>query len=289
MAIVHTKYEVETGTAQFIVADPSTKKCAIIDSVLDFNISTSNFTTTSAKQLIQIIQENGYELEWILDTHIHADHVTASHYLKTQFPSAKIGISDIVKKVRERFAPMYNQCPQENTQFWDVFFNDEDEFKIGDLNVKVIGLPGHTPACLGYYIEDDSVFTGDTVFLPDVGTARCDFPGGSAETLWESIQKLLSKITKNTKIYVGHDYGLGGKREVKTETTFDEILSANIHLKEGIDKGQFIEFRNKRDTDLALPRLFHASIQLNIRAGQFPPPSPNGKTFIVYPVALIEN
>jgi len=285
-AEVHFIYEEETGTAQYVVADPTTRKAMIIDSVLNMNISTGDFTTKSAKQLIKILEDNNYELQWILETHIHADHVTASHYLKTKFPNALMGISEHVRQVRKLFAPRYDQVYDENNLFWDKYFVDGEVFDLGDFKVHVIGIPGHTPADLGFYIEDDSIFTGDSVFMPDVGTARCDFPGGSAETLWASIQKLKSKITKNTRIYVGHDYGLNGKREIQYETSLDHIISQNVHLNENVQPEQFIEMRKTRDATLGLPRLFHASIQINIMGGQFP--VHNGRTGIIYPVALID-
>ena len=290
MALVHTKYEEETGTAQYLVADPTTKKCAVIDTVLNFNISTGEFKPKSANELISIINENGYELEWILETHIHADHVTASNFFKTTYPKAKLGISTHVRKVAKHFAPQYNQTYDENewNNFWDVYFKEGDEFTIGELKVKIIELAGHTPADIGYYIENDSIFTGDSVFMPDVGTARCDFPGGSPEVLWESIQHLLTTITPSTKIYVGHDYGLGGARPVQTQTTYEEIQTHNIHLKSGTEKEQFVDMRSTRDKNLSLPRLFHASIQLNIRAGHFPTFN-SSSPFLVYPISLLPN
>jgi len=275
-AVVHTFQEKETGTGQLIVACPQTKKCAIIDAVLNYNPASGEMTTTSADELLSFCAEKGYEVEWILDTHVHADHITAMHYLKNK-TNAKRGIGEHVKQVQDTFREMYN-LPESFCEgsFWDSLWKDGDTFSIGDMKVHVLNTPGHTPADVSYYIENDCVIVGDSIFMPDLGTARCDFPGGSVDVIWESIEKLKA-LPKDTRMFVGHDYPSG--REFSVETSVTQQLETNKHVKLGTPKEEFVKTRSERDATLGTPRLLHPSLQFNIRGG-VPPPS----GFVVVPL-----
>jgi glyoxylase-like metal-dependent hydrolase (beta-lactamase superfamily II) len=278
-AIVHVIEEKESATGQFIVVDPATKKCAIIDPVLDYEPASGKIKTITADNLLAIVQENGYELEWILDTHVHADHISGSHYLKTK-TGAKNAIGVHIKVVQESVVQIYG-LPHSHIEgdFWDTFWNDGDEFNIGELKVKILHSPGHTPADVAYYIEDDCVFTGDSIFMPDNGTARCDFPGGSVDTIWESIQRILS-LPPHVRVYVGHDYPPQG-RTFTVSTTIESERAENKHVKIGTSREEFIGFRKARDAVLGVPRLLHPSLQFNVRAGLAPPSG-----FVKIPIVL---
>ena len=285
-AIVHLLPEAETATAQFVVACPETKKAAIIDSVLDYNPASGKTSTGSINAIVSLVNEHGYEVQWILDTHVHADHITGMAVLKTIYPNATTGIGKNVKDVQKHFATAFGLPDAAiEDQFWDVLLEDDQEFSIGNLKVKCIHTPGHTPADLSFYIEDDAIFTGDSVFMPDMGTARCDFPGGSVEHLWNSLQKLLS-LHPSTRVFVGHDYKPGG-REYQAETTIASQKEANIHLKDGTSKDEFTSMRSNRDKELGVPRLLYPSIQFNIRGGHPPLPDPNGTSYVKIPVSGI--
>lgn len=281
-ASVTCKFEMVTGTAQFVVACPETKKCAIIDPVLNYDPASGKSSTTSADELIQFVKDGGLECEWILETHAHADHLTASHYLREQLPGSKTAIGARFSIVQDTFRKLYN-LPQSYIEgnFFDKFWEEGDKFSIGNLGVEVLFTPGHTPADLSYYIKDDAVFTGDSIFMPDMGTARCDFPGGNTETLWNTLQKLLS-LPEGTRCFVGHDYGPGG-REYAAETTIGEQKKSNKHAKDGITKEEFIEMRTTRDAQLNAPRLLHPSLNWNIRGGHPPPPEDNGMSYVKIP------
>ncbi|HCR85434.1 MAG TPA: MBL fold metallo-hydrolase [Alphaproteobacteria bacterium] len=275
-------YDKDTATFTYVISDSATNKCAIIDPVLDYDMHSGKSKTTSADIVIKYIQDNDLQIEWILETHIHADHLTSSSYIKEKL-GGKIGIGENIKEVLNFWVPMFNSVfdtPLDGKQF-DKLFKDCEKFNIGNLEVKVIHTPGHTPACLCYHVEN-SIFVGDTIFTPALGTARTDFPGGSAKTLYNSIQKILA-LPDETKIYVGHDYPAEGK-EPQYVCTVKEQKESNILVNKNITEEQYIETRNKRDFGKAVPRLLLPSIQVNLRVGKFGKPEENGIQYIKVPV-----
>ncbi|KAF2070991.1 hypothetical protein CYY_007686 [Polysphondylium violaceum] len=282
--------ELESATGQVLIVDPTTKKCAILDSVLNYAQASAKTSTTSIDQVIKVVEENQYHVDWILESHIHADHLSAAHYLKSKFPAAKTAIGEGTKIVQKTFKTVYNlehSFPVDGSQF-DQLWKDGDTFNIGNLKVQVIHTPGHTPSCVSYYIENDCVFVGDTMFLPDVGTARCDFPNGSASTLFDSMKKVLA-LPEHVKVYVCHDYPPStGERKICFETTIGEQKKLNKHIKDGVSKEEFIEMRTTRDATLKAPQLLLPSIQVNIRAGELPPKEDNGISYIKLPLNYLK-
>ncbi len=276
-------FDTATNTVSYVVKDPNSNKCAIIDSVLDFDYASGHTNTKSADEVIAYVKAEGLEPEWLLESHVHADHLSAAPYIQEQV-GGKIGIGDQISVVQDVFGKVFNEgtaFQRDGSQF-DRLFSEGDTFKIGDLEVNVMHTPGHTPACLTYVVED-AAFVGDTMFMPDFGTARCDFPGGSAETLYSSIQKILS-LPDETKIFVGHDYKAPGRDDFAWETTVAEQKARNIHVAEGKDKDTFINMRTKRDAELNVPKLIVPAIQVNMRAGQMPEPDANGQVYLKVPV-----
>lgn len=272
-----------TNTVSYVVKDPDSKACAIIDSVLDFDFSSGHTDTKCADQIIEYVKAEELTPVWLLESHVHADHLSAAPYLQQQV-GGKIGIGEKISVVQEVFGKVFNEGTEfqrDGSQF-DKLFKEGDTFKIGALDVNVLHTPGHTPACLTYVIED-AAFVGDTMFMPDFGTARCDFPGGSAEMLYNSIQKILS-LPDETKIFVGHDYKAPGREDFAWETTVAEQKAMNVHVATDKNKDAFIEMRNKRDSELSLPKLIVPSIQVNMRAGQMPAPEENGQVYLKVPV-----
>lgn len=286
MAItIKTFFDPDTATFTHIVSDPSTHKAAIIDSVLDYDQYSGRTSTKSADQVIFYIKENNLTVEWILDTHIHADHITASHYLKENL-GGTIGIDVKIKDVLALWVPIFNIEKDTNldaSQF-DHLFKDGEVFKLGNVDVKVIHTPGHTPACSSYLIED-AIFVGDTLFMPDLGTARTDFPGGNAAILYDSIKKILS-LPDSTRIFMCHDYPPKG-RDVTWVTTVKNQKGQNILIHDGISKDEYVVVRNKRDEGKAVPKLLLPSIQANLRAGTFEAPEENSVRYIKIPVDKI--
>ena len=277
-------YDNATATITYVVADEVNKKCAIIDPVLDYDQAAGKTSTNSADEVIEYIQNKEYEIEWILETHIHADHLTASDYIKDKL-GGKSGIGDKITDVLQHWVPVFNSAddtPLDGSQF-DMVFANGDKFKIGDIAVYVIHTPGHTPACISYYIEDEGVvFVGDTVFMPHLGTARADFPGGDTETLYNSIQKIFS-LPDETIILTCHDYPKEGE-EAKWETTVAEQKKNNIMINANISKEEYIEKRKARDKNLAVPKLLLPSIQFNLRVGKMPKAEDNGIQYIKIPI-----
>ncbi|SHI79571.1 Glyoxylase, beta-lactamase superfamily II [Shimia gijangensis] len=275
-----------TNTISFIVKDPDSTACAIIDSVLDFDYSSGRTDTRSADQVIAYVQDNGLKVEWLLESHVHADHLSAAPYIQEKV-GGKIGIGENITMVQDTFGKVFNEGTEfqrDGSQF-DQLFTEGDSLMIGQMRADVLHTPGHTPACLTYVIGD-AAFVGDTLFMPDFGTARCDFPGGSSETLFASIQKILA-LPDETRIFVGHDYKAPGRDEFAWETTVAEQKARNIHVGEGKDKGTFIEMRDARDATLAMPKLIIPSLQVNMRAGQMPEPDDQGDVFLKVPVNKI--
>lgn len=281
-AIVTLFREPTTETGQLVVACPTTKKCAIIDPVLDFDMGKNKVETTSADALINFCKEQEYTIEWAMDTHIHADHISATYYIQ-QKTGCKTAIGAKVAPVQKHFCEFFGfPASFIEGKFWDHHWHDGDSFTVGDLTVNVIHTPGHTPADLSYYIPDDCLFTGDSIFMPDMGTARCDFPGGDVEQLWESMQKILA-LPKHVRVFVGHDYCPNG-REYSIETTVADQLASNKHVKEGTSKEEFTTFRKERDAQLGLPRLLFPSMQFNIRGGRPPKVDGQENLLIRYPL-----
>jgi glyoxylase-like metal-dependent hydrolase (beta-lactamase superfamily II) len=271
-----------TGTVSYLVADPATKVAAIIDPVLNYEGSSGRTQTTSADAMLAAVKSRGLKVAWILETHVHADHLTAAAYLQTQ-TKAKIGIGAEITRVQQTFGTIFSVLDyvKPNAGDFDHAFKDGEAFNIGSLTARVIHTPGHTPACLAYHVGD-AVFVGDTIFMPDFGTARCDFPGGDAATLYRSIQKILS-LPDATRIFVGHDYGVNG-RPVAWETTVAAEKDGNIHVGSGATLENFVEMRTARDKTLALPNLILPSVQVNIRGGKLPAPEANGIAYLKMPI-----
>ncbi len=278
-------FDQKTSTFTYLVIDTTSNKCAIIDSVLDYDMNSGRVTTDSADKVIQYIKQNKLDLEWILETHAHADHLTASSYIKKAL-GGKIGIGEHIKKVLEFWVPLFNtghDTKLDGSQF-DHLFKDEEVFKIGSIEVKVIHTPGHTPACLSYLMED-AVFVGDTIFMPYVGTARTDFPGGSARALYQSIHKLFS-LKDTTRILTCHDYPPKGQN-VKFMSTVAEQKLNNVMINVNVSEEEYIIARNKKDEGKAVPRLLLPSIQVNMRAGDLGEKENNGKNYIKIPINSI--
>lgn len=279
-------FDEETNTVSYVVREPQGRACAIIDSVLDFDHAAGRTATHSADRIIDHVRSEGLTVEWILETHVHADHLSAAPYLQEKV-GGRIGIGDRITVVQETFGKVFNEGTEfqrDGSQF-DALFREGDSFHIGQLRGDVLHTPGHTPACLTYVIGD-AAFVGDTLFMPDFGTARCDFPGGSSETLYDSIQKILS-LPDETRIFVGHDYKAPGRDEYAWETTVAEEKERNVHIGHGRSKEEFVRMRNERDATLGMPRLIVPSLQVNMRAGHFPPPEPDGKVFLKLPINVL--
>ena len=266
--IVDAFFEAQTNTISYIVTDPVTKACAVIDSVMDIDYAAGRLTSESADKLIAHIQANGLSLEWIIETHVHADHLSAAPYIQDRM-GGKTGIGARIMEVQETFGKIFNEGTEfqrDGSQF-DALFEDGDSYKIGELDAFVMATPGHTPACMAH-IVGDAAFTGDTLFMPDGGSARADFPGGDAGQLYDSIQRLLS-LPDALRLFICHDYGPNG-RAIAWETTIGDEKNTNIHLKDGQTREEFVELRETRDATLAMPKLIIPSLQVNMRAGEMP-------------------
>jgi glyoxylase-like metal-dependent hydrolase (beta-lactamase superfamily II) len=273
----------DTYTYSYVVSDPATKKAAIIDSVLDYDAASGRTSTVTADEIIAYVKEHELDVEWLLETHIHADHLSAAPYLKEKV-GGLIAIGEYITTVQNVFGDLFNAEKaflRDGSQF-DHIFKDGDTFEIGELKARVMHTPGHTPACLSYVIED-AVFVGDTLFMPDYGTARCDFPGGDAAILYQSIQKLF-ELPDDTVVYLCHDYQAEGRDYYHFKTTIKEQRENNIHVGGGATEEDFVKMRNARDATLAMPHLILPSVQLNMRAGEFPPAEDNGTVYFKIPI-----
>ncbi|ATO18388.1 MBL fold metallo-hydrolase [Acinetobacter sp. LoGeW2-3] len=276
-------FDENTNTFSYVVSDPASQQCAIIDSVLDYDAASASTSTTHADQIIAYVRAQNLTVEWILETHVHADHLTAAQYLRSVL-GGKIAMSHKISLVQETFSSIYNlDIKQFNAlQPFDYLFEDEEAFRIGNLEAYNIPTPGHTPACLSYVIGD-AVFVGDTLFMPDYGTARCDFPRGSAETLYDSLQKLF-QLPDQTRVFLCHDYLPKDRQHFVCQTDIQTQKTQNIHIRHGISKAEFVEMRNQRDAGLNMPKLILPAIQVNMRAGQFPEPEANGISYLKLPL-----
>lgn len=280
--IVHGIFDAATWTVTYVVYEKEGSACAIIDSVLDYDPKSSRTSTQSADQVIAFVREKNLQVQWILETHAHADHLTAAPYLKAQL-GGQTAIGDHITVVQRVFKGIFNlevSFKDDGTQF-DRLLQMDETFSIGNLSAKVLYVPGHTPACVAYQMGD-AVFVGDTLFMPDVGSARCDFPGGCAKTLYASVQKILS-LPENTRLFMCHDYP-PDDRAVRFETTVAEQRAHNIHLHDGIDEAEFVRMRTARDATLAMPVLILPAVQINIRAGELPPREDNGVSYLKIPL-----
>ncbi len=276
-------FDEATNTVSYVVRAPEGRTCAIIDSVLDYDQAAGRTDTTSADKIIDWVQAEGLTCAWILESHVHADHLSAAPYLQERL-GGKIGIGSHITVVQNTFGKVFNEgtaFQRDGSQF-DALFEDGDSFHIGQMRADVMHTPGHTPACLTYVIGD-AAFVGDTLFMPDFGTARCDFPGGSAEDLYASIQKILS-LPDETRIFVGHDYKAPGRDEFAWETTVGEQKALNVHIGEGRPLEEFVSMRQARDAKLGMPRLILPSLQTNMRAGHMPEPEDNGQRYFKVPI-----
>jgi len=280
---VHSFFDPATFTYSYVVQDAVSNSCAIIDSVLDYDAPSGVTSTRSADALVAFVQDNSLNLEWILDTHIHADHLSAAQYLKDKL-GGEVAIGECVGAVQSAFAKVFNIFDDfgTNGEQFDRLFSDGSSFSIGNLSARVMHTPGHTPACLTF-VFDGFAFVGDTLFMPDYGTARTDFPGGDAATLYLSIQKILS-LPADTVLYMCHDYGTETRKEFMNETTVAEQSESNIHIHEGISEGEFVKFRETRDATLRTPALLYPAVQFNMRAGVYPRAESNGTRYFKIPV-----
>ncbi|MDR0210406.1 MAG: MBL fold metallo-hydrolase [Pseudomonas putida] len=283
---VEALYDKVTSTISYLVLDRSSGQCALIDSVLDYDPKSGRTSTESADALIARVQALGAKVQWILETHVHADHLSAAAYLKGKL-GGHVAIGALITQVQKTFGELFNEAPgfaRDGSQF-DVLLEDEEIFLIGNLRARALHTPGHTPACMSYVVEDSgemAVFVGDTLFMPDYGTARCDFPGADARMLYRSIRRLLA-FPDQTQLFMCHDY-LPGGREMRFVTTVAEQRAHNIHIHQGISEDDFVAMREARDATLDMPVLILPSVQVNMRSGQFPEPEGNGVSYLKIPL-----
>ncbi|AZV93109.1 MBL fold metallo-hydrolase [Kerstersia gyiorum] len=280
-ALIESFYDADTATVTHIVADPDTGQAAVIDSVLNFDAAAGRISHQSADRILALLRSRGWRLQWLLETHAHADHLSAAPYLKAH-AGGEIGIGSHIQDVQRVFKGIYHlsDLSTDGREF-DRLFDDDEAFSLGRLTVRVMHTPGHTPACLTYIIGRDA-FVGDTLFMPDYGTARCDFPGGDAATLYRSIRRVLS-LPPETRLHLCHDYPAEGV-EPRWVTTVAEQRTGNIHVHDGISEADFVRMRTDRDRTLPMPRLILPSVQVNVRAGRLPEPEENGVRYLKLPL-----
>jgi glyoxylase-like metal-dependent hydrolase (beta-lactamase superfamily II) len=280
--LVHGLFDKATWTVTYVVHDGPGTACAVIDSVLDYDPKSGRTRTNSADQVIAYVKAHNLQVQWILETHAHADHLSAAPYLQHHL-GGRIAIGARITGVQKVFKGIFNLEPEfavDGSQF-DVLLRDDQVIEFGALSARVMSVPGHTPACVAYQVGD-AVFVGDTLFMPDVGTARCDFPGGDARTLYASVRRILS-LPEDTRLFMCHDYPPGG-RPIEFETTVAAQRQANIHMHDGISEEQFVQMRTKRDATLEMPVLILPAVQINIRAGHLPPKEANGTAYVKIPL-----
>jgi glyoxylase-like metal-dependent hydrolase (beta-lactamase superfamily II) len=284
--IIHPFFDEPTNTVSYIVADPASKEAAVIDPVLDYDPNSGSVDIRSVETMLRVAKEHSYRIVWTLETHAHADHLSGSPYIKAK-TSAKIGIGEHIKDVQRIFRPIFDATDlKTDGSDFNHLFKDGEHFKVGELDAEVIYTPGHTPADVTYKIED-AAFVGDTLFMPDYGTARADFPGGDAHRLYRSIRKLLG-LPGETRLFMCHDYKAPGRETYAWESTVGEQRAHNVQIHDGISEEAFVTMRKARDPTLAAPRLLLPSIQVNIRAGRFPAPESNGTTYLKIPISFAE-
>ena len=275
-------FDPHSNTISYVVQDPASTACAIIDPVMEFDQAAGRLTYESADQIAAFVDASGLRVAWIIETHVHADHLSGAPYLQDRL-GGKIGIGEHVQTVQDTFGKIFNEGTEfqrDGSQF-DALFEEGDTYKIGGLDAFVMATPGHTPACMCHVIGD-SIIVGDTLFMPDGGSARADFPGGDARELYQSIRKVLS-LPQSMRMFICHDYGPGG-REIAWETTVGQQRAENIHVKDGVDEEAYVKMRTERDAQLAMPKLIIPSVQVNMRAGDLPEPDSDGKRYLKVPV-----
>ncbi|KAL7516699.1 hypothetical protein ACHAWX_001684 [Stephanocyclus meneghinianus] len=286
--LVHGLYHADTATVTYVISDPASLETIILDSVMDYDASSGCSSDEHNKRVVAYCEEHKLNVRYILESHVHADHLTGAQYLKSMYPNAKTGIGANVTTVQRTFAKIFNYSPKDlatdGSQF-DLLFQDGDTLPLGDNQVSVIHTPGHTPACV-CYVAGDAVFTGDTIFMPDFGTARCDFPGGSSADLYASVRKLYETLPEETRVFVGHDYQPGG-REILFQTSIAEEKESNIQLRGDTSGEEFSVWRSERDGTLAMPKLIVPSLQVNLRNGVWPEPEDNGVVYLKVPVNVL--
>lgn len=283
--VVTPFFDEASNTFSYVVKDPQSRSCAVIDSVLDFDYASGSTYTASADAVCEFVKRHNLEVAWVLETHVHADHLSAAPLLQKRL-GGRMGIGARITEVQEIFGKTFNagtEFQRDGSQF-NALFQDEARFNIGNLKCRVLHTPGHTPACVTYVIGD-AAFVGDTLFMPDFGSARCDFPGGCARTLYRSVQRVLS-LPCDTRMFMCHDYKAPGRDTFECETTVAEQRLRNIHVGDGATEDSFAEMRTTRDATLAMPKLLLPSVQVNMRAGRMPPAEANGQVYLKIPVRL---
>ena len=287
-AQVQPFFHAGSNTFSYVVSDPDNRHAAVIDPVLDFDVASGRTGTASAEAMVDYIDAHSLQVAWLLETHAHADHLSAAHWLRTKrFPRARIGIGEGIATVQKHFRPIFNlgkHFPIDGSQF-DHLFADGETFTLGNLEAIALHVPGHTPADMAFVIGD-AAFIGDTLFMPDYGTARADFPGGDARQLYRSIRRLLA-LPGETRLFLCHDYKAPGRDHFAWETTVAQERAENVHVKDGMSEDSFVDMRNARDKTLAMPRLIMPSVQVNIRGGHLPAPEDNGVSYIKIPVNAV--
>ncbi len=277
-------FDPATYTVSYVVWDPQTSRAAVIDSVLDYDPKSGRTRRDSADRIIDFVRARGLTVDWILETHVHADHLTAAPYVR-QHLGGKLGIGARITTVQETFGKLFNageDFARDGSQF-DHLFTDGEVFRLGGIEARAIHTPGHTPACMTYVIGD-AAFVGDTLFMPDYGTARADFPGGDARTLYRSIRRILEELPPETRMFLCHDYKAPGRDEYRWETSVAEQRAANVHVHDGVSEEEFVRMRTARDATLQMPVLILPSVQVNMRAGELPPPEDNGIRYLKIPI-----
>jgi glyoxylase-like metal-dependent hydrolase (beta-lactamase superfamily II) len=280
--VVTAFFDEPTNTVSYVVKDPASNACAIIDSVMDIDYAAGRIAYESANAIISFVQKNGLKLEWLIETHVHADHLSGAPYIQGKL-GGRIGIGENIIIVQETFAKIFNESTefQRNGSQFDHLFKDGDAYQIGNMTAHAMHTPGHTPACMTHVIGD-AAFVGDTLFMPDGGSARADFPGGDARTLYQSIRRVLS-LPDATRLFMCHDYGPNG-RDIRWETTVAEQRAHNIHVRDGMSEDSFVAIREARDKTLAMPKLIIPSLQVNMKAGELPAADESGKRFLKVPI-----
>ena len=280
---VESFFDPVTNTVSYVVIDPQSRRCALVDSVLDYDAASGHTSYAGAQKLVDFVRAQNLTVDWLLETHVHADHLSAAPWLQEQV-GGKLAIGDHIRTVQDTFGKVFNagtDFARDGSQF-DHLFHDGDRYQVGELQARALHTPGHTPACMSHLIGD-ALFVGDTLFMPDYGTARCDFPGGDARTLYRSIRKLLA-LPDETRVFLCHDYLPEGRDRFCWQTTIGEQRRHNIHVHEGISEAQFVAMREERDATLGMPRLILPSVQVNMRAGHLPPPEDNGVQYMKIPL-----
>jgi len=276
-------FDPASNTYSYVVWDEQARRAAVIDSVLDFDSASGSTGHASADAIVAFVRERGLTVDWVIDTHVHADHLSAAPYIQQQL-GGKLGIGEHITTVQEVFGKVFNagsDFVRDGSQF-DHLFKDGENYKVGDIDAVALHTPGHTPACMTHVIGD-AAFVGDTLFMPDYGTARCDFPGGDAHTLYRSIQRLF-ELPAETRVFLCHDYLPQGRTELNNQTTIGEERRSNIHVHDGVEEAQFVAMREKRDAGLSMPKQILPSVQVNMRAGRMPPAEDNGVRYLKLPL-----